>query len=170
MTTTTLPIPRAAATSSPQVFRALLRTLGLLKRVMEPHFTTCGVSGPQWAILRTLYDVEAAGEGDVRLSDLGNRLLVRPPSVTGIVRRLRQMGLLDVTASAVDQRAKTVALTDAGRHLVESFSDRHAAHVDEVFSGLSPLERDELLRLLTRMGHHLEDLAGRVATPRGGRA
>ena len=159
MQATTLPIP-AAATSSLQTFRALLRTVGLLKRVMEPHFTSIGISGPQWAILRTLHDVECAGDGDVRLSDLGSRLLVRPPSVTGIVRRLQQMGLIVVTASTADQRAKTVALTDAGRELVATFRHRHETQIDKVFSGLGTTERDDLHRLLTQFGGHLEHLAG----------
>src|SRR5215212_5941169 len=108
MQTPTLP---AAGTPTPnvQAFRALLRTFGLLKRVMEPHFTSIGISGAQWAILRNLHDLEAAGERAVRLSDLGNRLLIRPPSVTGVVRRLRQIGLVEVAASRADQRAKTIA-------------------------------------------------------------
>jgi len=153
---TALPIRSA---TSLDAFRALLRTLGLLKRVMEPHFTAIGISGPQWAILRTLHDIETASEPDVRLSDLGDRLLIRPPSVTGIVRRLTRMGLLTVTASPADQRAKTVALTDAGRDLVSSFLTRHEARIDEVFAGLDPAERDDLHRLLAQLGGHLEHLA-----------
>ena len=102
MRSETLSIP-AESTPTTAMFRSLLRTFGLLKRVMEPHFTTVGISGPQWAILRTLREVEANGEPEVRLSDLGNRLLVRPPSVTGIVRRLKDMGLIDVAVSAADQ-------------------------------------------------------------------
>ena len=159
MRSQTLPIVDESPPTT-AVFRSLIRTFGLLKRVMEPHFTTVGISGPQWAILRTLREVEVAGEPEVRLSDLGARLLVRPPSVTGIVRRLRDMGLIDVAASAVDQRAKTVTLTDAGRHLVENFAARHEARVEDVFAGLAPHEREQFLQLLTRFGVHLERLAG----------
>jgi|SRR5687768_4604579 DNA-binding MarR family transcriptional regulator len=156
----TLAIP-SSSSSTGEVFRALLRTLGLLKRVMEPHFTTVGISGAQWAILRTLHDVETAGEPNVRLSELGNRLLVRPPSVTGIVRRLQRMGLIHVTTSPADQRAKTVALTDMGRGLVESFGAEHEARIDDVFSGLDPAQRDQLLGLLCQLGGHVEHLADR---------
>src|SRR4051812_32675851 len=117
MHTPTLPVSRTA-TPNVHAFRALIRTFGLLKRVMEPHFTSIGISGAQWAILRNLYDMQSAGDDTIRLSDLGNRLLVRPPSVTGVVRRLRQMGLVEVAALQADQRAKTIALTDAGRQLV----------------------------------------------------
>jgi DNA-binding MarR family transcriptional regulator len=156
-----LSIPPANA-STAQVFRALLRTLGLLKRVMEPHFTAVGISGAQWAILRTLHDVESAGGPDVRLSELGNRLLVRPPSVTGIVRRLQRMGLINVTTSPADQRAKTVSLTDDGRRLVESFGARHEAQTADVFAGLDANQRDQLLGLLCQLDGHVEQLAGQT--------
>jgi DNA-binding MarR family transcriptional regulator len=159
MRSQTLTIPESDAIPTTQVFRSLVRTFGLLKRVMEPHFTTVGISGPQWAILRTLREVEVAGEPEVRLSDLGARLLVRPPSVTGIVRRLKDMGLIEVAACTIDQRAKTVTLTEAGRHLVETFAARHEARVADVFAGLAPHEREQLLQLLTRFGVHLERLA-----------
>ena len=158
MQTPTLPLA-GAPTPNVEAFRALIRTFGLLKRVMEPHFTSIGISGAQWAILRNLYDMEGAGDEAIRLSDLGNRLLVRPPSVTGVVRRLRQMGLVEVAASQADQRAKTIALTDAGRQLVESFGERHEARIEQIFAGLQQAERDELLRLLTRLGGHLEHVA-----------
>lgn len=158
MRSQTLPIVDES-TPTTDVFRSLVRTFGLLKRVMEPHFTTVGISGPQWAILRTLREVEITGEPEVRLSDLGARLLVRPPSVTGIVRRLKDMGLIDVAASAADQRAKTVTLTEAGRQLVETFAARHEARVEDVFAGLEPHERQQFLQLLTRFGVHLERMA-----------
>src|SRR5687768_850820 len=157
----TLAIP-SSSSSTGEVFRALLRTLGLLKRVMEPHFTTVGISGAQWAILRTLHDVETAGEPNVRLSELGNRLLVRPPSVTGIVRRLQRMGLINVTTSPADQRAKTVSLTDSGRGLVASFAARHEAQIEDVFSGLDLTQRDQFLGLLCQLGGHVEHLAGQT--------
>jgi DNA-binding MarR family transcriptional regulator len=158
MQTPTLPIS-GAPTPNVQAFRALIRSFGLLKRVMEPHFTSIGISGAQWAILRNLYDMDASGDDAVRLSDLGNRLLVRPPSVTGVVRRLRQMGLVEVAASQADQRAKTIALTDAGRQLVETFGERHEARIEQIFAGFEPAERDQLLRLLTQLGGHLEHVA-----------
>src|SRR5437588_12552015 len=85
---------REAPATTEQTCRALLRTLGLLKRVMEPYFARFGISGSQWAVLRTLLRAEAEGRKQLRLTDLGNRLLIRPPSVTGVVDRLQRMGLV----------------------------------------------------------------------------
>src|SRR3954447_10247686 len=88
-------------------FLALVRTFGLLRRVMEPYFARFGLSGAQWGALRTLHrETVDPDKGSLRLTDLGDRLLVRPPSVTGVVDRLQRMGLVDRTTSAEDHRVK----------------------------------------------------------------
>ena len=157
---------RTAATKSQeepatpeQTFRALLRTLGLLKRVMEPYFARFGISGSQWAVLRTLLRAEAEGRKQLRLTDLGSRLLIRPPSVTGVVDRLQRMGFVARVASATDQRAKYVTLTPAGRKLLRRVLQNHPAQVRSVLSGLKEDQRDQLHGLLEQLGAHLETLA-----------
>jgi DNA-binding MarR family transcriptional regulator len=142
-------------------FRSLIRTLGLLKRVMEPYFAQHGISGAQWGVLRALsraYEEEGAVDG-LRLTDLSDRLLVRPPSVTGAVDRLERMGLVSRDASPTDQRAKLVSLTSVGQQLVDRVREGHAARVQSVLAALSKTERRELHRLLDRLGDHLEVLA-----------
>ena len=62
-------------------FHRLLRSFGLLRQVMESYFTPFGISGPQWGVLRVLQRAESNGEAALRLSELGQRLFVQPPSV-----------------------------------------------------------------------------------------
>jgi DNA-binding MarR family transcriptional regulator len=142
-------------------FRSLIRALGLLKRVMEPYFTRHGISGSQWAVLRNLRRAEEEeGIDGLRPGELSGRLLVRPPSVTGVIDRLQRMGLVTRQTSDSDQRAKLVGLTGAGRKLVERIREGHAKRVQRVLGALSAPERKELHRLLERLGDHLESLAG----------
>jgi DNA-binding MarR family transcriptional regulator len=54
-------------------------------------------------------------DGPLRLGDLAAAELVAQPTMTGIVRRLEQDGLVRRTPDADDARAVRVALTDAGR-------------------------------------------------------
>ena len=141
-----------------QTFRALLRTLGLLRRVMEPYFARHGISGSQWAVLRTLARAEDDGLRQLRLTDLGGRLLIRPPSVTGVVDRLQKLGLVARVPSPTDQRVKNVSLTAAGRKLVRRVLQHHPEQVRSLLAGLNALEQEELHRLLGRLGSHLEEL------------
>src|ERR1043166_4189415 len=87
-------LARPSAPTADETFRTLLRTLGSLERVMQPYFARHGISGAQWGVLRTLYRAEQAGDAGLRLVDLSERLLIRPPSVTGVVGRLERAGLL----------------------------------------------------------------------------
>lgn len=145
-------VPEAAAAA----FRAFVRAWGLIRRVMEPVFRGSGISGSQWGVLRALGRAEDEGASALRLTDLGDRLLVRPPSVTGVVARLDRMGLLERKASATDLRAKEVRLTPAGRRLLEQVRQRHRAQVRVVLGGLAPAEQGQLRVLLERLASHLE--------------
>src|ERR1041384_3471387 len=81
------------ASLSVTTFRELIRSFGLIRRLMTPYFARFGISASQWSVLRTLYRSEQEGERDLRLTDLGERLLIQPPSVTATVDRLQRMGL-----------------------------------------------------------------------------
>src|SRR5512142_1626992 len=97
-----------------RLFQTLLRTLHHLRQVMEPYFARHGISGPQWGVLRTLHRARTAGTPALRLTDLGARPVIRPPSVTGVIDRLERVGLVQRTPSRTDMRAREVSLTDSG--------------------------------------------------------
>src|SRR5262249_34236671 len=99
-------------------FRELIRTFGLVERVMQPYFARHGISGSQWGVLRNLHRAEGEGLPGLRLTDLSERLLLRPPSVSGVVDRLERAGLVVRGGTPTDLRAKQVGLTDRGRDLV----------------------------------------------------
>ena len=138
------------------VFRAFLRASGLVRRVMEPFFAQFGISGAQWGVLRALGRAQDEGELGLRLTDIGDRLLIRPPSVTGVIDRLERLGLVERTSSSQDMRAKFVTFTPAGRQLFGRVKKDRQAKVDAILGGLSPKEQTELGALLRRLGAHLE--------------
>jgi DNA-binding MarR family transcriptional regulator len=154
--------PKTPATSSEQptenAFRELIRTFGYLERVMQPYFARFGISGAQWGVLRNLHRAESEGLPGLRLTDLGECLFIRPPSVTGVVDRLQRAGLVAREGSPTDLRAKRVALTEQGRLLVERVLAVHHDQINGIMSGLNGKEQQELHRLLHMLGRHLEEL------------
>jgi DNA-binding MarR family transcriptional regulator len=138
--------------------RELIRTIGLLERAMQPYFARYGISGSQWGVLRQLHRAEGEGLAGLRLTDLSDRLLIRPPSVTGVVDRLERAGLVRRDGSATDLRIKHVALTDKGRRLVERVLASLQTQIDAVMGCLHSGEQAELHRLLSLLRHHLEEL------------
>src|SRR6516162_7475236 len=87
-------------------FRELIRVFGLAERVMQPYFAQFGISGAQWGVLRNLHRAEQEGRAGLRLTDLGERLLIRPASVTGVIDRLEKAGLVTRDGVPGDLRAK----------------------------------------------------------------
>jgi len=126
--------------------------------VQSPYFARFGLTGAQWSVLRILHRAEKEGRTGLRLTDLGDLLLVRPPSVTGIVDRLEKFGLVSRAGVPTDLRAKHVALTDEGRKLVERVLEQHAQRIDALMAGLKEAEQAELVRLLGKLGQHLHGM------------
>jgi DNA-binding MarR family transcriptional regulator len=158
-------MPSAAMPSAAEsAFRSLVTTLGLLKRATEPYFARFGISCSQWGVLRTLHRSEEQRQSALRLTDLGDRLIVRPASITGVVDRLQRMGFVARTASPDDQRAKHVTLTPRGRALVRRVLEHHPDHIRSILQGLSEPEQGELQRLLERLASHLHLLTGPLLT------
>lgn len=155
-------MPRAPAPpiSDPAetAFRAFIRASGLFRNCMEPYFARHGVSAAQWGVLRSLHRAEAEGFAGLQLNVLGQRLLVRPPSVTTILDRLERAGLVLRRPDPQDQRAKQVALTQAGRELVARVLVRHPAHVRGVMGCFTRPEQRNLLRLMEKLAGHLAAL------------
>jgi len=89
---------------------------------------------------------------------LSDRLLIRPPSVTGVIDRLERIHLVVRDPSHDDLRSRCVRLTDAGRHLVIQVTGVYASHVERALGGLVPDDQHELQRLLGRLSAHLQSL------------
>ena len=145
--------------------RQLIRTFGLLERVMRPYFARFGISGSQWGALRNLQRAEEEGFSGLRLTELSERLLIKPASVTGLVARLERAGLVERFGSATDLRVTKVQLTDKGRELVERIMNVHPEKVAGLLAGLSGAEQKELSRLLVRWSEILEMNLHRAAEP-----
>src|SRR5438105_8599070 len=133
-------LPPLSARPTDTTFRTLIRTMGVLKRVMEPYFVTFGISGSQWAVLRALQRAEEDGRSGLRVTDIGDRLLIRPPSVTGVLDRLQKAGLVTREPLPGDQRARQVSLTLRGRARVERVLEHFSAQVETVLGALTPAE------------------------------
>jgi len=150
--------PREPAATADLTLREFIRVFGLLERVMQPYFAQFGISGSHWGVLRNLHRAEQEGLPGLRLTDLSERLLIRPPSVTGVVDRLERAGLVNRGGSTIDLRSKMVSLSPEGRQLMARILGGHGRHIERVMAGLNEDERETLHALLERLGNHLASL------------
>lgn len=87
----------------------------------------------------------------LRGGELACRLGVEPPTITKMLRRLEDLGLLERRPDPADARSFRVYLTDGGRALEEPVLVRWARAEEGTFGVLEPSERRELGRLLRKV-------------------
>lgn len=140
------------------VFHSFLRLWGLLRQAQDPYFARFGISMSQWGILRVLQRAELKGETELPLKEVGERLLIQPPSVTGVVDRLERQGFVKRSPSKTDLRVRHLSLTPRGRDLMAKVLEGHAKRVQSLFAGLQPRQQETMLSLLQRLEAHLRTL------------
>ncbi|HZN58176.1 MAG TPA: MarR family transcriptional regulator [Planctomycetota bacterium] len=86
---------------------------------------------------------------------IGDRLVVSRANVTGIVRRLKSRGLVQVERDPTDSRLKKVSITPAGARLVRRIEGPYFAEIDRVASGLKPGEAESVSLALTKLAEGL---------------
>ena len=111
---------------------------------VEQHYQTLlkaqGLTYTQYLVLMAL-----AEKDGVSISSLARRLEVSKATMTPLLRRLEEKGLLIRAVRDGDEREKLVSLTDAGRGLWTKSCDVSS----DVFTrvGLTEAEADEVIRI-----------------------
>ena len=92
----------------------------------------------------------------LRGGELACRLGVEPPTVTKMLRRLENIGLVERRPDPADARSFRVYLTREGRALEDPVSRCFARAEEKTLAGLETSERREFARLLAKMRAGLE--------------
>jgi DNA-binding MarR family transcriptional regulator len=150
-----------------EVFRSLIRTMGLIRQALGPHFDRHEIGRAQFMALATLCQAREQGIGSLTIGELSARMIVRPPSMTGVVHKLHGLGLVEVKKSQADARSRDVSLTQKGWELHESMLDEHAREVGKLMDCLSVSEQKTMLSLLGRMSDHLAGIQNKTDGPAG---
>lgn len=84
-------------------------------------------------------------------SELATRLGVEPPTITKMLRRLENCGLVERRQAPEDARSFKVFLTEEGRSLEEPIIHCWEKVEEKTLAGLSPEERLAFHKLLTKV-------------------
>ncbi|MDR0184245.1 MarR family winged helix-turn-helix transcriptional regulator [Lysobacter arvi] len=115
-----------------------------INRAYKPLLDELGLTYPQYLVLSSLWE-----DDGLTVSGIGARLALEASTITPLVKRLEQAGLVERRRSERDERQVHVQLTQAGRNLhsrtrclAELLADR---------SGMAPRELVELNRQVQRL-------------------
>lgn len=120
-----------------QLCFALHSTSLLMTKVYKPLLQALGLTYPQYLAMMVLWE-----ENALTVSEISNRLLTDPGSLTPLLKRLEGEGLLSRTRSREDERVVVVELTDAGRNLRDKAMD-----IPHCILGSSGLTIEQLRKL-----------------------
>ena len=91
-------------------------------------------------------------KGPQPVNRIGRKVFLASGSITAAIDRLEARKLVERTVDSEDLRSRIVHLTPAGRKLIEQAFAKHAQDLEETMSVLRPREREELVRLLKKVG------------------
>ena len=143
-----------------QVIAEFEGTFALLGQANTPEFLEVDITMPQ---AKVLYLLRATG--DLHMSDLVARLGVTLPTVSGIVDRLVEHGLVARRGEPEDRRRVFVGITPAGVELIDRFRDLNARQVRDL---LGMLDDEDLATVRAFLGVLQRGIGRLMATTEAG--
>ncbi|GHF52719.1 DNA-binding MarR family transcriptional regulator [Deinococcus metalli] len=125
------------------------RVYTVLSRRVTARMADFDLTTPQFRVLRQLSG-QPRSPGDV-----AERIGVTPGNLTGIIDRLEHDGLVRRERGEEDRRSLTLHLTPAGEEVLGRVVPQMHAHLQGLFSALSPDEITQTLSVLDKLERHL---------------
>ncbi len=121
-------------------------TQRMLAYAFAEHNKPYVVTPPQWGVLSLLDEMDG-----LTIGTISQRRAIDAPTVTGIVKRIEQTGLVERRHDRTDRRVVKVYLTDEGRDIMRFLPDEISRFNDMAMQGLSEDEQRDLLAKLQRL-------------------
>jgi DNA-binding MarR family transcriptional regulator len=129
-----------------RTLRALARCYQSFERYSAAHIRALGLTPSQFDIVATLGNTPG-----MTFKELGEETLITKGTLTGVVDRLEERGLVRRIGSATDGRSTVVALTRRGENEFARSFPAHIAYLKQPFSTLAAADLDALDALLDRL-------------------
>lgn len=122
----------------------------LLRTCADQRAATIGMTRAQWAVLVRLERMEG-----LKQAELAEQLDLQPITLTRLVDRLCDNGLIERRSDPKDRRAKRLFLTPAARPLLEQLQDIGEKLMTDVLDGISEAAVADMLKRLGRIKDNL---------------
>lgn len=137
----------------------LYHTLARLSRQMHrmEHWIAGDIVGEgklyrgQTLLLLLISQNNGASQGE-----LAERMDVRPSSMTEMLMKMEQAGLITRKQDEKDQRIMRISLTEDGRKTVDESKTAVDDFTTKIFSCLTPEEQDSMLNLIEKVSLNIE--------------
>jgi DNA-binding MarR family transcriptional regulator len=118
----------------------------IMRKASDRALAPLGLSIAQMPVLVILRDAKQP----IMITEVARRLCLETPSLTTMIDRLSERGLVKRVEDPKDRRKALVALTQKGECLVQSACEPYRLMHDEMFGVLDDEERENLTAVLQK--------------------
>lgn len=133
------------ARPTPSLTLALMQARESAMDFFRPHLNRHNITEQQWRVIRILWQSE---DQTLESHQLAKLACILPPSLTGVLVRLEQNGLVERWKPATDQRRLCVTLTGKGNALFEEMKVEMISQYKKIQRALGEEKYRTLMSLL----------------------
>jgi MarR family transcriptional regulator, 2-MHQ and catechol-resistance regulon repressor len=134
-----------------QTYLILMQTSKAIQEKIRIEMINNNLNITEFSVLEVLYL-----KGKQTIQQVGHSILISSGSMTYVIDKLEQKGLLTRHACPDDRRAIHVVLTDAGMDLMNKIMPKHQELIDDMFGSLHHDEEESLVKLLKKVSKRIE--------------
>lgn len=136
-----------SVSQSLKLFIVLSRAYKAINEHVNKVIQSSGLNPTEFAVLELLYH-----KGDQPMQQIGGKILLASGSITYVVDKLEQKGLLIRIACPNDRRVTYAQITDKGKSFIQEIFPEHAQQIHRLMSSLTDEEKLEAIELLKKLG------------------
>lgn len=127
-----------------------MKTTKAIQERIRVEIINNGLNVTEFSVLEVLYL-----KGKQTIQQIGNSILVSSGSMTYVIDKLEQKGLLTRTACPNDRRVIHVTLTEDGNDLMKKIMPNHSNLVNSMFDSLNEEESQTMVKLLEKVSERV---------------
>lgn len=128
-------------------YMVLIKELALTYQAFEAysskHIKKLGLTETQFDVLATL-----GNQPPMTCKELGEKTLILKGTMTGVLERMEDKGLIEKVINEQDARSYKIKLSKSGEKLFKKVFPEHLTHLEQVFKQLNKKQIDESIGVL----------------------
>lgn len=136
-----------------KLFVVLSKAARAISDRVKEDIQTHGLNPTEFGVLELLYH-----QGDQPLQKIGDKILLASGSITYVVDKLQQKGLLERKPCPKDRRITYAVISEEGRQLLNDIFPSHWKQIENITGGLTDDEKKQLIPMLKQLGKYADEL------------
>ncbi len=124
----------------------------LITREYQPYLDELGITYPQYLVLMVLWETN-----EITVNEIAHKLILNTNTITPLLKRMEQMGLLIRARSKDDERKVVISLSDKGKDMRIKAADIPMKLVSAMQT--DKISVDELIHMRSQLNILIEELS-----------